>query len=139
MQASAFGITQSGSRIELKIIVPPGDGFPTELYEIDFLRPQELTSLYDLVDYDLAYMFRFHEIYTTKAGHSRNKKGSRQYEATLSFPWLIIGALHQAFGRGDSQFMFSGGSLLIHMGVIADQVGTALGMGRLWKPSRIMG
>lgn len=135
MQASAFGITQAASRVEIELRLPLADttaiGFP-DGYRFDFLVASEQARIYERAYYDFVYCFRSREN-ITRLERSRNKQGIREYYALLSFSW-IANALTSEQLETKNSMMARTGALLIHVGAIADLVGNKFGIGNLWKP-----
>jgi len=144
MQASAFGITKATAPIEVGLFLPP---IPTNDMTFPPPPPQEIcfqffsdadsiTYLYERARYDFVYSFRSKEtLLTTGAG--RNKKGFREYYGKMMFPWLLASSVNYELNTNDSIFMMNSGTLLIHVGAIANWVGRGLGLGNLWKPRGI--
>ena len=138
MQASAFGVTQSTSGMTVDVVPPPSDSpVSKHYYMTNFLEPEKLANLYQAVDYNIVYFIRSKEK-DVKQTPGRNKRGWREYYGILAVPWMMSLFIGKEIDKKDSKFTGTGGTLIIHVGGIADTVGSRLGIGELWVSKDIM-
>lgn len=139
---SAYGITRSRFSVTFGMVTgfgPSGDAQTSGAWALT--RPHEIIELYEESKFDLCYIFSssaFSLKDKTETSSARNKQALLDHYADIVNPRMVLPLINQfLFEHASPNYSNDMPiSLLIHVGIIANNVGKRLNLGQIWTSMR---